>query len=370
MAVKRNPPYRAEHIGSLLRPRALIDAFRARRAGEIDDDALEKAREDAIRDAVKLQEDAGLQVVTDGEFRRTTYISHFVESCDGIDFRPSSFRFHDSGGGDHEFLAPRCVGKVRRTKALSLEEFGFTRAVTDRTVKYTYPSPATMHFLGGAPDPDPEFYAGLDDLLADVAAAYSEDIAALGARGARYATLDDVPFPMLCDPAIRGQLERRGRDPERLLDQYIELTNASLAGAPPGMVVGLHACRGNLKGTWLSEGGYQAVSEKLFRRLEVDVFFLEYDTERAGGFEPLAAMPDDKMVVLGLVSSKTPEMESREALRARVRDAARYVGMDRLGISPQCGFSSAVVGNPVTVDDETAKLRLVVETAAELWGSA
>ena len=361
-------PFHAEHIGSLLRPKRLIDAFRARRAGKIGDADFERIREDAIRDAVRLQEETGLQVVTDGEFRRTTYISHFVESCDGLDFRPSSFRFYDSEGGDHEFMAPRCVGKVRRTRALSAEEFGFLKTVTDRTIKYTYPSPATMHFLGGAPDPDPEFYATEDELFADLAAAYDADISDLASRGARYVTLDDVPFPMLCDPAIRARLERNGKDPERLIDQYIDLTNASFASAPEDMTVGLHMCRGNLKGTWLSEGSYQAVSEKLFGRLKVDAFFLEYDTERAGGFEPLAALPEDKMAVLGLVSSKVPDLESKDALKSRIRQAAEYVGLDRLALSPQCGFSSAVVGNPVTVEDQIAKLRLVVETAAEVWG--
>ena len=368
MGVEQHPPFRAEHIGSLLRPRTLVDAFRARRSGDIDDVEFERVRSDAIRDVVRLQEEVGLQVVTDGEFRRTTYISHFVESCEGLDFRPSAFKFYDTQGGNHEFLAPTCVGKVRRTRALSLQEFDFVKTTTHRTVKYTYPSPATMHFLGGAPDPDPEFYASDDDLLADIAAAYSEDIRDLAAHGARYATLDDVPFPMLCDPSIRGQLEAWGKDPDRLLDQYIEMTNASLETAPADMVLGLHMCRGNLKGTWLSEGSYQAVSKELFGRLKVDVFFLEYDTERAGGFEPLAAMPDDRMVVLGLVSSKVPELETVASLKSRIDEAAHYIDRDRLALSPQCGFSSAVVGNPVTVDDQIAKLRLVVETAEEIWG--
>lgn len=369
MSVKQDPPYRAEHIGSFLRPPEIMAAFRARRAGEIDDAEFERVREDAIRDVVKLQEDAGLQVITDGEFRRTTYISHFVDSCDGLDFRPSSFRFHDSDGEDHEFLAPRVVGKVKRTKALSAIEYEFLRSVTDRTVKSTYASPATMHFLGGAPEPDPEFYASDEEMFADIAAAYDEDIADLGARGANYVTLDDVPFPMLCDDKIRGQVESQGKDPERLVDQYIELTNASFESAPSDMTVGLHMCRGNLKGTWLSSGSYQAVSEKLFKKLKVDAFFMEYDTERAGGFEPLAAVPDDKIVVLGLVSTKIPELETKEFLKSRIDEAAQYVDRERLALSPQCGFSSAIIGNPVTVDDEIAKLKLVVETANEVWGS-
>lgn len=368
--MRSRPPFRAEHVGSLLRPPELVEAYRARREGAIDDEAFGRVRDDAIRDAVRLQEEVGLQVVTDGEFRRTTYISRFVESCDGLDFRPSSFRFHDAGGADHEFVAPRCVGKVRRVRGLSAEEFDFVRSVTDRTVKYTYPSPATMHFLGGAPDPDPEFYASDEELFADIAAAYDADVADLAGRGARYVTFDDVPFPMLCDPSIRARLEAEGKDPERLLDRYVELTNASFASAPSDMVVGLHMCRGNLKGTWLSEGGYQAVSEKLFRGLDVDVFFLEYDTERAGGFEPLAAVPEDRTVVLGLVSSKVPKLESADELAGRIAEAAKFVDMDRLALSPQCGFSSAVVGNPVTVEDQISKLRLVVEVAMERWGEA
>lgn len=370
MSVKCNPPFRAEHIGSFLRPASIMDAFRAHRAGKIQNSDLEAVREQAIRDIVKMQEGVGLNLVTDGEFRRTTYISHFVESCDGLDFRPSSFRFYDSTGEDHEFLAPRCVGKVKRTQGLSAIEFDFLKSITDLTIKSTYASPATMHFLGGAPDPDPEFYSDVELLFADVAAAYDEDISDIAARGARYVTLDDVPFPMLCDAAIRGQLERQGKDPEKLLDQYIDLTNASFESAPSDMTIGLHMCRGNLKGTWLSEGSYQAISEKLFNKLKVDVFFLEYDTERAGGFEPLAAMPTDKLVVLGLISSKVPDMESKAMLRARIDEAAQYIDLERLAISPQCGFSSAVIGNSVSTEDQMSKLKLVVEVAEDVWGSA
>ena len=365
---RTTPPFHADHVGSLLRPKRLMEAFRGLRKGDIDAAAYDSVVEDCIRDAVRLQEDAGLQAITDGEFRRTTYISHFVDAVDGLDFGPSSFRFHDSGGGEHEFLAPRCTGKVRRVKSNTAEEFDFLKTVTTRTPKMTLPSPATMHFLGGADDPPAEFYADLDALFTDIAAAYRADIADIAARGARYIQIDDVPFPMLCDPALRGQLEKRGQDPEMFVDKYIELTNAAVADRPEGVVCAFHMCRGNLKGTWLSEGSYQAVAEKLFRRLEVDAFFLEYDTQRAGDFSPLAAMPDDKFVVLGLISSKLPEMETMDALRARIDEAARYVKLERLGLSPQCGFSSAVIGNPVTEADEIAKLELVVRTADAVWG--
>jgi 5-methyltetrahydropteroyltriglutamate--homocysteine methyltransferase len=361
------PPFHAEHIGSLLRPDELRLAFRGLSKGDITAEEFHATQEKCIRDVVKMQEDIGLQIVTDGEFRRTTYISHFVESVDGLDFGPSSFRFYDSGGGEHEFVAPQCIGKVKRVKSNSGEEFDFLKSLTDRTPKITLPSPATMHFLGGANPPPAEFYDNLDDFFSDLATAYAEDIADLAVRGARYVQIDDVPFPMLCDPTLRGQLEGRGIDPEVLIDQYIELTNAAIKSRPAGVTAAIHLCRGNLKGTWLSEGGYEAVARKLFGNLDVDAFFLEYDTERAGGFEPLGEMPDDKFVVLGLISSKKPEMEGVNAVKARIDAAAKYISMDRLGLSPQCGFSSAAAGNPVTIDDQKAKLKMIVDIAAEIW---
>jgi 5-methyltetrahydropteroyltriglutamate--homocysteine methyltransferase len=362
------PPFHAEHIGSLLRPDELRRAFRDLSKGEITAEKFHSVQEQCIRDVVKMQEDVGLQLVTDGEFRRTTYISHFVESVDGLDFGPSSFRFYDAVGGEHEFVGPQCVGKVKRVKSNSGEEFDFLKTLTNQTPKMTLPSPATMHFLGGANQPPAEAYADVEEFFSDLALAYEEDIADLAARGARYIQIDDVPFPMLCDPALRGQLEQRGIDPEILLDQYIELTNAAVRNRPADVTAAIHLCRGNLKGTWLSEGGYDAVAKKLFQKLEVDAFFLEYDTERAGGFEPLAEMPDDKFVVLGLISSKLPEMENTEAVKARIQAASKYIALDRLGLSPQCGFSSAVAGNPVTIDDQKAKLRMVVNIAADIWG--
>lgn len=366
---RHDPPFHAEHIGSLLRPAALIEAYRAFKHGGLDAAGLGQVQEQCIREVVAMQEALGLAVVTDGEFRRTTYISHFVDAIDGLDFAPSEFRFHDAAGDSHEFVAPRVTGRLRRVKSNSGEEFEFLQSVTRVTPKITLPSPATMHFLNGAADPDPAVYADLDACFGDLARMYQEDIADLEARGARYVQLDDVPFAMLCDPALRRQLEARGRDPERLVDRYIELTNASLAGRSAAIVAGFHICRGNLKGTWLSQGSYQAIAEKVFRALDVDVFFLEYDTPRAGGFEPLAAVPEDRMVVLGLVSSKRPELEDPASLRARVAEASRFIPLERLGLSPQCGFSSAVVGNPVSQDDQRAKLALVVDTAAGIWGA-
>ncbi len=367
MPLDRTPPFRAEHIGSLLRPETLREGFRRLARGEIDEDGFRAVQDGCIRDAVAMQEAVGLEVVTDGEFRRTTYISHFVDSVEGLEFAPSSFRFYEDDGTAHEFVAPRTVGRLKRVRANSGEEFDFLRSVTARTAKSTLPSPATMHFLGGAEDPPGDLYPDRDALFADLARAYREDIADLAARGARYVQLDDVPFAMLCDETLRGQLAARGEDPEALVDDYIALTNDAVAGRPAGMTVGFHICRGNLKGTWLSRGGYDAVAEKLFRQLDVDHFCLEYDTDRAGDFAPLAAMPDDKGVVLGLVSSKLPVLEDPAEIEARIAAASRHIALDRLAVSPQCGFSSAVVGNPVSPEDQRAKLALVVDVAARVW---
>ena len=363
------PPFRAEHIGSLLRPGALRDGFRRLNRGEIDEDGFRAIQDGCIRDAVAMQEEVGLEVVTDGEFRRTTYISHFVDSVEGLEFAPSSFRFYEDDGTAHEFVAPRTVGRLRRVKANSGGEFEFLRTVTARTIKSTLPSPATMHFLGGAENPPKDVYADRDALFADLARAYREDIADLAVRGARYVQLDDVPFAMLCDETLRRQLASRGENAEALVDAYIALTNDAVAGRPADMTLGFHVCRGNLKGTWLSRGGYDAVAQKLFRRLDVDHFCLEYDTDRAGDFAPLAAMPDDKGVVLGLISSKLPRLEDAAEIVARIAEASRHVPLDRLAVSPQCGFSSAVVGNPVSPEDQRAKLALVVEIAGRVWGN-
>ena len=366
--VAHDPPFHAEHIGSLLRPTRLIEAYHACKAGDIDADTLEGVQNDCILDVVHMQEAIGLKVITDGEFRRTSYISHFVDAVDGLDFAPSSFSFYSNDGATHDFVAPHVTGRVRRIKDNTGREFDFLRSVTDRTPKITLPSPATMHFLCGAKQPHPDIYACEDDFFADLAAAYREDIADLAARGATYVQLDDVPFAMLCDSRLRSQLAANGRDPEILVDRYIELTNACIEGLPAGVTAGLHICRGNLKGTWLAQGSYAAVARKVFQRVGVAVFCLEYDTPRAGDFAPLSAVPDDKIVILGLISTKVPQLEDPEHLKARILEANVYMPLDRLGVSPQCGFSSAVVGNPVTEADQVAKLGMIVEIAREVWG--
>jgi 5-methyltetrahydropteroyltriglutamate--homocysteine methyltransferase len=368
MTAKSNPPFRAEHVGSLLRPKELTQAFRGHLKGEVSDEEFDAIQDRAIREVVKLQEDAGLKLVTDGEFRRASYWSHFVEHVDGLTVREATFKFHDDHGHEVEFSAPHTEGRIRRNRTISGDEFGFLKSVTKNTAKITMPSPATMHFyrLGesiaeGVYDDEAAYY---DDL----ARVYAEEIAALAADGCTYVQIDEVPIAMLCDPAVREKARAAGYDPDRLMDQYVEVSNAAIRGRPDGVTVAMHLCRGNFKGHYLSEGGYETVAEKLFGGIEVDAFFLEYDTPRAGDFEALRFVPGHKSVVLGIVSSKTPELESKDDLKRRIEEAGQYVDLERLALSPQCGFASTVAGNPVTVDDEIAKLGLIVEVARDIWG--
>ncbi len=365
-AAKSKPPFRAEHVGSLLRPPELRRAFRDFNDGRLNAEGFREVQDAAIRDVVALQEDIGLLAVTDGEFRRASYWSHFVEATDGLEVAQAVFDFHNEDTSTH-FLAPRPVGPLKRSRPISGGEYDFLSSATSVTPKITLPSPPTMQFWA-APDSLAEAGYDLDGFIDDLAAVYRAEIADLYGRGARYIQLDDVPFAMLCDDAIRKDLGGRGDDPDLLVDKYVGLFNKCLDGRPDDLTVGMHLCRGNFKGQWLSEGSYRYVSEKLFNDIGVDAFFLEYDTPRAGDFAPLKAVPAHKSVVLGLVSSKVPELEDADALRRRIDEAAQFIDLDRLAVSPQCGFASAVSGNPVTLDDEIAKLKLVVEVAAQVWG--
>ena len=368
--MKRNPPFRAEHIGSLLRPQALKDAWRRHDRGELSDAEYSAAVDDAIRQAVRLQEEAGLKSITDGEFRRKSYWSHFVEAVDGFGVRPSVFKFHDSHGHDQEFLAPFVEGRVRRNRPISGAEFDFLKTATSQTAKITMPSPPTMHFWRLRETLPSGSYDDEEAYFADLARVFNDEIKDLAGRGARYIQIDEVPLAMLCDAGIREQVKAAGRDPSRLANRYVQLMNECIAEAPGSVTVGMHLCRGNFKGQWLSEGGYDSVAELLFGESKVDVFFLEYDSERAGGFEPLRFLPEDKVAVLGLVTTKSPQLEDAGALKRRIDEAAGFAPLDNLAISPQCGFSSTVAGNPVTIDDERRKLELLVKVAHDVWGSA
>lgn len=360
------PPFRADHVGSLLRPAELRQAFRDHLAGRIDDAQFTEIQDRCIRDVVRLQEDVGLKVVNDGEFRRGSYWGRFVERVDGFAIKPAAFNFRDDQGHEVAFTAPYATRKLRRMQPLAQDEFDFLRGVTKATPKITLPAPSTMHFYRCTDFADPAAYVNAEDFFADLARIYRAEIAGLVAAGCRYIQLDEVAVALLCDPAIRQKVAAAGQSPDRLVDLYIAAINTAVADTPDNVVFGVHMCRGNFKGHYLAEGGYESVAERFFSDTRVNHFLLEYDTERAGDFAPLRFVKG-KGVVLGLISSKVPALESLDTLKRRIDAAARYIDLDRLAISPQCGFASTVAGNPVSEADERAKLALVVQAAQAIW---
>ena len=348
-------PYRADHIGSLLRPKKLREAFRTLSEAE-----LRAVQDECIREVVKLQKECGLQVVTDGEFRRISYWEKFVRLTRGLEVRDAVFTFHDAEGHESKFTAPYVSGKVSRAEPVTVDELGFGNN------KITMPAPSTMHFYrftdwGSAYEDAAAFFR-------DLGKVYQAEIADLANAGCRYVQLDEVAVAILCDPAARAKVKAQGGDSDELVDLYIDAINEAVKSRPGGITVGVHVCRGNYKGMYLSEGAYDSVAERFFARTNVDHFLLEFDTPRAGGFAPLRFVPKGKGVVLGLVSSKTPQLETLDTLKKRADEAARYVDAARLGISPQCGFASTIGGNPVTEHDQRAKLKLCVDAARSIWG--
>jgi len=362
------PPFRADHIGSLLRPQALRKAFRDHAAGTLSDDAFRAAQDAAIRDVVKLQADCGLEMATDGEFRRISYWEKFVRLTDGLVVKEANFKFHDAHGHESDFTAPYAEAKVGRSAPITLDEFAFLNAETRATTKITMPAPSTMHLYRYRDFADPKVYPDARAFFVDLGRVYQQEIADLAKAGCRYVQLDEVALAMLCDPAARDKVHADGVDPEALVDLYVDAINVAVKDLPADMVIGVHMCRGNYKGMYLSEGGYDTVAEKLFGRADVNHFLLEFDTPRAGDFAPLRFLPKSKGVVLGMVSSKVPQLESIDALKRRADGAAKIVDAARLAISPQCGFASTIGGNPVTEADERAKLRLCVDAARAIWG--
>ncbi len=363
------PPFRAEHIGSLLRPRALKDAFRAIGAREITPAQFNVILDGCIRDAVKMQESLGLRVVTDGEFRRGSWFNAFLAAVDGLEERPSLFDFHDASGGTAAFATAYCAAPLKRTRGITTAEFRFVKSAAKSAMpKVTLPAPSVMHFFRPGDAMDRAVYPSEDAYWRDLTGIYREEIAALGELGCTYVQLDEVPCAMLGSEAVRVKARAAGWDPPALAARYIAAINDAVAAKPAGMTIGLHLCQGNYKGRWMSEGGYGWIAERLFDGAEVDAFFLEYDSGRAGGFEPLRHVPAGKTAVLGLVSTKTPVMEAKDPLKRRIDEAARFCPLDRLALSPQCGFASSVAGNPISEDDQKRKLALVVETAHEVWG--
>jgi len=361
------PPFRADHVGSLLRPQALRQAFRDHMSGKIDDAAFATIQDACIRDVVKMQEDVGLKVVNDGEFRRGSYWGRFVERIDGFAIKSAVFKFRDDKGHQVDFTAPYADGKLMRTKPLALDEFEFLKGITALTPKITLPAPSTMHFYRATDYAAASAYTDVRQFFADLNRIFREEIADLAKAGCKYIQLDEVAIALLCDPNIRQQVEAAGMKPDELVDLYIDAINESVKGAPADVVFGVHMCRGNFKGHYLGAGGYESVAERFFAGTNVNHFLLEYDTERAGDFRPLRFVKG-KGVVLGLISSKTPVMETLDGLKRRVDEATQFIDLDRLAISPQCGFASTVAGNPVTEDDERRKLALEVEAARAIWG--
>ena len=370
MPATGRPPFRADHIGSLLRPAELRRAFRQHAEGELDETSFRRVQNEAIRDVVRLQQDVGLAVCTDGEFRRGSYWSRFVELTQGLSVRQALFSFRDEHGHEQSFTAPHVVGRVSRRAPIALDEFSYLRSIAAATPKITLPSPSTMHFWRGRQFADPGVYDDARNFFRDLGAVYRLEIADLADAGCRYVQIDEVALAMLCDSAARERAKADGTDPDALAGMYVDAINQAVAGRPADMAVGVHMCRGNFKGKYLAEGGYESVAERLFAGADVNHFLLEFDTPRAGDFTPLRLVPKGKGVVLGLVSSKTAALEPLDLLKRRIDEASRHIDLDRLAISPQCGFASTVAGNPVTEADERAKLRRVVETADAVWGSA
>jgi len=364
------PPFRADHVGSLLRPKALLDARARRQAGQIDAAALKRAEDQAIRHAVSLQEQAGLQGVTDGEYRRTYFHVDFLEKLEGVKVTGGmAVKFHRKDS-DLEFAPPKMEvsAKLRRTRGIVTDDFAFLKSVTKGIPKICIPSPTMLHFRGGRKAVDEKAYPDIEDFFEDLARAYREELMALGDQGCTYVQLDDTNLAYLCDPAMRERTRAIGEDPDALPRLYADLINRSIAGRPRDMTVCVHLCRGNFQSAWVAEGGYEPVAEALFTELKVDGYFLEYDDERSGDFRPLRFVPKGKTVVLGLVSSKVPALEPKDLVKRRIDEAAKFVDMGQLALSPQCGFSSTVEGNRITEQDEIAKLGLVVDIAREVWG--
>jgi len=353
-----------------LRPPALKEAFRQFHEGRIVSAEYEAALTDAIRGAVRTQEEAGLQSITDGEFGRNSWFGFFFERMAGFRLEPSAFRFRDAEGGTYEWPTCYACERMRRHSPIAVDEHRRLAALTRRTPKMTLPSPSAFHFFRFHAPADPAVYPNEDSYWNDLVDVYCAEIAALGEAGCPYLQLDEVPLAMLCDPLIREQVKAMGRDPAALVAKYIEVLQRILAGRPAGMTVAMHLCRGNFRSRWMASGGYEPVAERLFNETPVDTYFLEYDSARAGDFSPLRWVPKGKNVVLGLVSSKLSGLERAGDLRRRIDQAARFMPMERLALSPQCGFASVAGGNLMSEAEQAAKLRLVVEVADSAWRGA
>jgi 5-methyltetrahydropteroyltriglutamate--homocysteine methyltransferase len=370
---RTKPPFRADHVGSLLRPRRLLDAREDLAKGSITPEQLRTIEDEEIRKVVQMQRDVGLQSATDGEFRRSSWHMDFIYQLGGIEKIKGDIEVHFRNADGTVDFKPAAIAvneKVRLDHPIFADDFRFLQGVAGDgvTPKLTIPSPNMVHYRSGRAALNPDVYPDIEPFWSDLQAAYAEQIAAVAALGCEYLQLDDTSLAYLNDPAQREYLSDRGEDIAHLHETYVRNINNALAGRPAGLTITTHLCRGNFRSSWAAEGGYDYVAETLFGGLDVDGFFLEYDDARSGGFEPLRFVAPGKMVVLGLVTSKRGELESKDDLRRRIEEASRYVPIEQLCLSPQCGFSSTVEGNAVSYEDQVAKLELIVETAAEVWG--
>jgi 5-methyltetrahydropteroyltriglutamate--homocysteine methyltransferase len=367
-----NPPFRAEHIGSFLRPAAVLEAREACAAGHLSALALREVEDAAIRDFVRLQEQLGFAVVTDGEFRRGTYTGSFTTSgLTGVTAEhvgEDEWSYRDATGHRLRGRLPAVHDRIRRHQSGNAADFAFLKSVATATPKMTLPGPCYIHFRAGRARISRDVYPDLAEFWSDLVAAYESELQSLADAGCRYLQLDETSIAKLGDPAIRAALAARGDDWDALLDTYIDAINAVVARAPRELRIGMHLCRGNRMGHWQADGGYDLVAERLFRRVSIDFFFLEYDSPRAGGFEPLALVPAHKRVVLGLISTKSAELEDEDTLCARIRACSRYIDLERLAISPQCGFSSSDRANKIMNRDRgVEKLGRVIAVARRMW---
>ena len=369
-APRTQPPFRADHVGSLLRPKALREARAAWKAGTLAADALRAVEEQCIATAIAKQEDLGLRAATDGEYRRSYWHYDFVAGLDGVEIYEPEQKIQFKGNVPLPH-ALRVTGRIGWSKPVMVDHYRFLAGhVRNAVPKQTIPSPSVVHFRGGRRAIDPTSYPTLEPFFADLGEAYHKAVGAFGTAGCRYLQIDEVNIAYLCDPEQIANLKARGEHVDNLLGIYAAMLNRAIAAKPAGMTISMHLCRGNFRSTWVAQGGYEPVAEVLFNQINADAYFMEYDTDRAGGFEPLRFVPrGNKIVVLGLVTSKTGALETKDELKRRIDQAARYLPLEQLALSPQCGFASTEEGNILSEDEQWAKLRLCVDVARDVWGS-
>ncbi len=363
-------PSRADHVGSLLRPAGLHTSRGRHADGVLSAESLRKIEDDYIREIVRMQEAVGLKAATDGELRRAFWHYDFLAGLDGVEMVEVDAPVQFSGAAQLKPVAPTVTGKLDYTNRHMVDHFEFLKQTAHVTPKQSIPSPTALHYRGGRKSISTAVYPDINHFFHDLGLAYQKALAAFAQAGCTYLQLDEVFLAYLCDSNQHDELRSRGEAPEQLIQTYADLINLAIANRPNGMTLAMHLCRGNFQSAWIAQGGYEPVADLLFNAIGIDVYFMEYDTERAGGFEPLRFLPPDKMVVLGLITSKTGALEDKDTVKRRIDEAAQYAPLEQLGLSPQCGFASTEEGNKLTPDAQRAKLELVVQVADEVWGGA